>query len=251
MRLTSKRVIIVAVFAIINIFAIVASFALLLLIFHLGFYVRRDTTPTSPDRPEARQPPRASPVIGQSPTAPTAPIAPVVPSPSPPPVGHDTPEDRGPERSVPPTALIKPGALTIPVAGVRPEQLRDTYNESRAEGRTHNALDIMAKCGEPVVAARGGKIIKLFYSERGGVTIYQMDADNRTVYYYAHLSRYADGLAEGRLAQQGEVIGYVGDTGNAGPGNCHLHFAIWTVTDPKRYWEGQNINPYPLLRSSP
>jgi peptidoglycan LD-endopeptidase LytH len=85
----------------------------------------------------------------------------------------------------------------------------------------------------------------------GGVTIYQMAADNRKVYYYAHLARYAGGLAEGRFAQEGEVIGYVGDTGNVVHGACHLHFAIWTVTDPKRYWDGENINPYPLLRPSP
>ncbi|MGH9938434.1 MAG: M23 family metallopeptidase [Blastocatellia bacterium] len=161
----------------------------------------------------------------------------------------DHPEARHSPRT--PPVLIKPGALIIPVAGVRPEQLRDTYSESRSEGRTHNALDIMASCGAPVVAALAGKIIKLFHSDRGGVTIYQTGADNRTVYYYAHLARYADGLAEGRFAQQGEVIGYVGDTGNVAPGACHLHFAIWTVTDPKRYWNGENINPYPLLRPSP
>jgi murein DD-endopeptidase MepM/ murein hydrolase activator NlpD len=139
----------------------------------------------------------------------------------------------------------------MPVAGIRPEKLHDTYTESRSEGRTHNALDIMAGCGTPVVAALSGKIVKLFHSDRGGITIYQMGPDNRTVYYYAHLSRYADGLTEGRVAQAGEVIGYVGDTGNAGAGNCHLHFAMWTVTDPKRYWEGENINPYPLLRTLP
>ena len=144
--------------------------------------------------------------------------------------------------------LIKPDALTISVAGVRPEQLRDTYNEARSEGRTHNALDIMASCGTPTVAATAGKIIKLFQSARGGSTIYQLCADNRTVFYYAHLARYADGLTEGLLAQQGEVIGYVGDTGNVAPGGCHLHFAMWIVTDPKRYWDGENINPYPLFR---
>jgi len=144
--------------------------------------------------------------------------------------------------------LIKPDALTISVAGVRPEQLRDTYNEARSEGRTHNALDIMASCGTPIVAATAGKIIKLFQSKLGGITIYQLGADNRMVYYYAHLARYADGLTEGGLSRQGEVIGYVGDTGNVAPGGCHLHFAIWIVTDPKRYWNGENINPYPLLR---
>ncbi|MGH9769269.1 MAG: peptidoglycan DD-metalloendopeptidase family protein [Blastocatellia bacterium] len=241
MSLTEKRVIILLALALI----IMGGLALLLAIFQLAFYAQRGAAPASPALPEARNSPRASPVIGQSPMAPMSPTAPSLPSP---PVGHETPENGGAARPVETVALIEPGALTIPVAGVRPEQLRDTYSESRSEGRAHHALDIMASCGAPVVAALPGKIIKLFRSDRGGVTIYQMGADNQTVYYYAHLARYADGLAEGHLARQGEVIGYVGDTGNVVRGACHLHFAIWSVTDPKRYWEGENINPYPLLR---
>ena len=137
--------------------------------------------------------------------------------------------------------------LLIPVAGIRPEQLQDTYTQSRSEGRTHNAIDIMAARNTPVVAATDGRIIKLFRSERGGITLYQLGTDNRTVYYYAHLERYADGLAEDRLARRGELLGYVGDSGNAGRDNCHLHFSIWLVADPKRFWDGENINPYPLL----
>jgi murein DD-endopeptidase MepM/ murein hydrolase activator NlpD len=137
--------------------------------------------------------------------------------------------------------------LLIPVAGVRPEQLQDTYTQSRSEGRTHNAIDIMAARNTPVVAAVDGTVIKLFQSERGGITLYQLGTDNRTVYYYAHLERYADGLAENRFMRRGELLGYVGDSGNAGRDNCHLHFSIWTVTDPKRFWDGENVNPYPLL----
>jgi murein DD-endopeptidase MepM/ murein hydrolase activator NlpD len=137
--------------------------------------------------------------------------------------------------------------LLIPVAGVRPEQLQDTYTQSRSEGRTHNAIDIMAARNTPVVAATDGMIIKLFQSERGGITLYQLGTDNRTVYYYAHLERYADGLAENRFMRRGELLGYVGDSGNAGKDNCHLHFSIWLVTDPKRFWDGENLNPYPLL----
>lgn len=129
-------------------------------------------------------------------------------------------------------------------------QIRDTYSEARSEGRVHNALDIMAPRGAQVLAATTGKIVKLFNSVRGGITIYQLSGDQKTILYYGHLERYADNLAEGRNANQGEVIGYVGDTGNAGAGNYHLHFAMWNVTDPKRYWEGININPYPLLRES-
>jgi len=140
--------------------------------------------------------------------------------------------------------------LIIPVAGVRPDQLIDTFDDARAEGRVHDAIDIMAPAGTPVLAATGGKILKLFQSERGGTTIYQLSTDEKTVYYYAHLQGYADGLAEGKVVRQGEVIAYVGDTGNAGVGNYHLHFSIAAVSDPKRYWEGTNINPYPLLRSS-
>jgi len=139
--------------------------------------------------------------------------------------------------------------LIIPVAGVRPDQLTDTYTASRSEGRTHDAIDIMAPADTPVLAAADGKIQKLFQSERGGTTIYQLSADQKLIFYYAHLARYADGLTEGKQVRQGEVIAYVGDTGNAGAGNYHLHFSIATVSDPKRYWEGTNINPYPLLRN--
>jgi murein DD-endopeptidase MepM/ murein hydrolase activator NlpD len=108
----------------------------------------------------------------------------------------------------------------------------------------------MAPAGTPVLAATDGKILKLFQSERGGTTIYQLSSDEKTVYYYAHLAGYADGLHEEQIVRQGDVIAYVGDTGNAGAGNYHLHFSISAVSDPKRYWEGTNINPYPLLRST-
>ena len=138
--------------------------------------------------------------------------------------------------------------LIIPVAGVKPDQLLDTFANSRSEGRVHDAIDIMAPAGTPVLAATNGEIIRLFQSERGGTTIYQVSPDRKLVFYYAHLQRYADGLTVGKLARQGEVIAFVGDTGNAGAGNYHLHFSISITADPKRYWEGQNINPYPLLR---
>ena len=138
--------------------------------------------------------------------------------------------------------------LLIPVAGVRPEQLRDTFQEARAEGRTHDAIDIPAPRGTPVLAAADGRIVKLFQSKPGGTTLYQLGTDNKTVFYYAHLDHYADGIIEGRTVRRGDVIAYVGDTGNAGAGNYHLHFSILIVQDPKRYWEGTNINPYPLLR---
>jgi murein DD-endopeptidase MepM/ murein hydrolase activator NlpD len=139
--------------------------------------------------------------------------------------------------------------LIIPVAGVRPEQLIDTFDDARSEGRVHDAIDIPAAAETPVLAAAGGKIQKLFQSERGGTTIYQLSADQKLIFYYAHLSHYADNLAEGDIVYQGQVIAYVGDTGNAGAGNYHLHFSIANVSDPKRYWEGTSINPYPLLQN--
>lgn len=160
-----------------------------------------------------------------------------------------------PSPSIQPTPVATPTQqasfdLLIPVAGVRPEQLQDTFTAARSAGRTHDAIDIPAPKGTPVLAVADGPIIKLFLSKPGGITIYQLAQDNRTIYYYAHLERYADGIAEGRFARRGETIAYVGDTGNAGPGNYHLHFSISLVKDPKRWWEGVNINPYPLLRAN-
>jgi murein DD-endopeptidase MepM/ murein hydrolase activator NlpD len=143
------------------------------------------------------------------------------------------------------TQLEKP--LIIPVAGVRPDQLLDTFTDSRSEGRTHDAIDIMAPAETAVLAAADGQIQKLWLSERGGTSIYQLSADQKMIFYYAHLARYADGLTEGKQVRQGETIAYVGDTGNAGTGNYHLHFSIAIVSDPNRYWEGTNVNPYPLL----
>jgi len=139
--------------------------------------------------------------------------------------------------------------LIIPVAGVKPDQLLDTFTGSRSEGRVHDAIDIQAPAGTPVLAATDGEIIKVFQSERGGTTIYQLSPDKKLVFYYAHLQRYADGIDVGKFARQGETIAFVGDTGNAGAGNYHLHFSVSIVADPTRYWEGKNINPYPLLRS--
>ena len=134
----------------------------------------------------------------------------------------------------------------IPVAGVAPEDLVDTFTDARRQGRRHDAIDILAPRGTPVLAARPGRVLRLFESDKGGLTVYQL-ADERTVLYYAHLDGYADGLAEGDALRRGETLGYVGDTGNAAPGNYHLHFALWRVVDPADFWEGEAINPYPLL----
>jgi murein DD-endopeptidase MepM/ murein hydrolase activator NlpD len=133
---------------------------------------------------------------------------------------------------------------------VRQDELRDTFNAARSGGRRHHAIDIMAPRGTPALAAAAGEIIRLSYNEAGGNTIYQMSEDKKLIFYYAHLDSYADDLAPGDYVRQGDVIGYVGDTGNAGAGNCHLHFSIRAVTDQKKYWQGDNINPYPILRKA-
>ena len=147
-----------------------------------------------------------------------------------------------------PDAFVAPGAsLAIPVRGIRPEQLRDTYSDPRSGGRTHNAIDIMAPGGTPVLAAEDGTILKLRTGGIGGVTVYQLGTDGRTLYYYAHLQRYAAGLREGLPVWKGQLIAYVGDTGNAGAGNYHLHFSVSRLADPSRWWQGENVNPYPML----
>jgi len=169
-------------------------------------------------------------------------------TPTPSPTAYSTPFETRESATPPPdTSYIGTLDLIIPVSGVRADQLLDTFSDARSEGRTHDAIDIPAAAGTPVLAAADGEIIKLFLSERGGITVYQLSVDKRLVFYYAHLQGYADGLIEGRYVHRGDVIAYVGDSGNAGPGNYHLHFSIATISDPKRYWEGSNINPYPLL----
>jgi len=137
--------------------------------------------------------------------------------------------------------------LLIPVAGVTPGQLRDTFNQARSEGRRHDAIDIMASQGTPVLATTDGVVTRLFQSDRGGITLYELDPSGRYVYYYAHLMRYADGVVEGKQLRRGDVIAYVGDTGNAGPGNYHLHFAISKITSTRQWSGGDPINPYPML----
>lgn len=139
--------------------------------------------------------------------------------------------------------------LMIPVAGVRPAQLMDTYTQARAGGqRSHDAIDIPAPLGTPVVAAASGRLARLFVSQAGGNTAYVRSLDGRVIYYYAHLDSYAPGLAEGRVMRRGDPIGTVGYSGNADPAAPHLHFAM-SLTEPQaNLWQAaQPINPYPLL----
>jgi len=180
---------------------------------------------------------RITPVVPALDLPPTSPVA----------IGTPLPPTESPTPTT--SNFVGTVDLIIPVAGVKPEQLLDTFDDARSEGRVHDAIDIPAAPETPVLAAADGKIVKLFQSQRGGTTIYQLNAREDMIFYYAHLSRYADGLAEGDVVRQGQVIAYVGDTGNAGAGNYHLHFSIALVSDPKRYWEGANINPYPVLQN--
>lgn len=141
--------------------------------------------------------------------------------------------------------------LMVPVAGVQAAQLVDTYTQSRSGGRSHDAIDIMAPRGTPVYAVEDGRIAKLFLSKPGGITLYQFDPSERLAYYYAHLDGYASGIAEGKLLKRGELIGYVGSTGNADPSAPHLHFAIFALGPDKKWWQGTAVNPYSLLGGRP
>lgn len=143
---------------------------------------------------------------------------------------------------------LRQRTLTLPVQGVRREQLQDTFNDKRGSARQHEALDVLAPRNTPVLAVEDGTVAKLFLSEAGGITIYQFDPTSQYAYYYAHLERYADGLKEGDAIKRGQVIGYVGTTGNAPRDTPHLHFAIFKLTTEQKWWEGSPIDPYSVLR---
>jgi murein DD-endopeptidase MepM/ murein hydrolase activator NlpD len=216
------------------------------------FYVSRHCP-----APPASQPVPAAPATStpQSPLAATArpgaaPVRPIPPTTTPSTVAS-APVAASPAPSAT-SAIAGPTGLLLPVAGILPSQLTDTFTDARGGGtRAHEALDIMAPRGTPVLAAADGKVVKLFTSVRGGLTIYQFDPSSTFAYYYAHLDRYAPGLAEGRELRRGEVIGYVGSTGDASPEAPHLHFSIFVLGPEKQWWKGTAIDPYPLLASAP
>jgi murein DD-endopeptidase MepM/ murein hydrolase activator NlpD len=167
-----------------------------------------------------------------------------------------SPANSSAARSADPTSTIVPvgpaelkrRGLTIPVEGVRPEQLVESFSDERSGSREHEALDILAPRNTPVKAVEDGTIARLFASKAGGTTIYQFDPSGQFCYYYAHLERYADGLREGDKVRKGQVIGYVGTSGNAPKNTPHLHFAVFRLTSAKHWWEGTPIDPYPILR---
>ncbi|MGF7147133.1 murein DD-endopeptidase MepM/ murein hydrolase activator NlpD [Sphingomonas zeicaulis] len=140
------------------------------------------------------------------------------------------------------------GPMAVPVAGVRRSALYDSFTEARSGGRVHDAIDILAPAGTPVVAATAGRIEKLFVSDLGGNTVYIRTPDKRWIHYYAHLSGYAPGLREGMVIARGAPIGTVGSTGNADPAAPHLHFAIHHARPEEPWYQGDAVNPYPLLK---
>lgn len=147
-----------------------------------------------------------------------------------------------------PVAVATPSGLVVPVEGVRPDQLVDTFGETRGGGtRGHGALDIIAPRGTRVVAAAGGRVEKLFESDAGGHTAYIRSPNGRWVYYYAHLDAYEPELREGMTIARGETFATVGSTGNADPSAPHLHFEIKRMQPGEAWHQGRAINPYPLL----
>ena len=151
-----------------------------------------------------------------------------------------------PRAAVAPARPVNGTNIASPIAGLRRSELRDSFEETHF-GHRHEAIDIMAPRGTPVRAVADGVIAKLLENKAGGNTIYEFDAGGSYTYYYAHLDHYAEGLAEGAKVRQGEIIAYVGSTGNASPEAPHLHFGI-SVAGPEHKWSGGTpIDPYPLL----
>ena len=147
-----------------------------------------------------------------------------------------------------PEPIIAPSGLAIPVVGIGASQLSDTFRAARSGGRVHDAIDIMAPRGTPVVSVAEGTVEKLFFSRGGGgITVYVRSPDRRWSFYYAHLDSYAPGLREGLRVARGDPLGTVGSTGNANPAGPHLHFAIHQMAEGERWWQGRAVNPYPLL----
>ena len=152
--------------------------------------------------------------------------------------------------SDPDIAQLRSRALALPVQGVDAARLTDTYTQARAAGAPHEALDIMAARGTPVLAVEDGEVVKMFLSKPGGITLYQFDPEKKYAYYYAHLDRYAEGVREGTKLSKGQIIGYVGSTGNALPESPHLHFAIFTMGPERQWWRGAPLNPFLVWREA-
>jgi murein DD-endopeptidase MepM/ murein hydrolase activator NlpD len=236
----------------------ILGLALVLFVAGLAFFMGRSSV--SPGVAEAPAP--AAPNVTSANTLPntevdqsrarTEPTTPALPTPPPLSPNPDLTSPTLPhtvEGQVPGDAApLHAKGLGLPIINLKAADIHDTFADARGGGeRRHEATDIMAPRGTPVVAVDTGIVVKLFTSVPGGLTIYQFDPSQKYAYYYAHLDRYAEGLKEGMLVKKGDRIGYVGTTGNAAPDAPHLHFAIFQLGPEKRWWEGQPINPYPLL----
>jgi len=163
---------------------------------------------------------------------------------------RDNPPPRVKQPVPAPVPLGGSTPLAMPIAGIDPATLTSTFNDNRS-GRPHEALDIVAPRGTPVKAVDEGNVVKLFNSKDGGLTVYQFNDARDLCYYYAHLDRYAPGLKEGTLLRRGDVLGYVGSTGNASPEAPHLHFAVFRLGPEREWWKGTAIDPLPMLRAGP
>ncbi|MFL6585352.1 MAG: M23 family metallopeptidase [Luteimonas sp.] len=185
------------------------------------------------------------------PAAQTAPVPPTTAAVIDAPVATPPPSQPTTQPTVAPVVdAASPEGLLLPVQGIPITDIHDTFDDARGSERQHEALDIMAPTGTPVLAVADGTIEKLFTSDRGGLTIYQFEPGGQFSYYYAHLQAYAPGLTEGAAVKRGDVLGTVGSTGNADPTAPHLHFAIFRLTPEKQWWTGTPVNPYPLLRAA-
>jgi murein DD-endopeptidase MepM/ murein hydrolase activator NlpD len=238
---------------------------LVLFVGALAFYAGRTTAPPSvavtpaPEAPDGVQPQQgaaATPSEGAAAGEQSRGRAEaVVPSVDAPPSLSPNAELKGPalpnsiEGQVPGDAApLYARGLGLPLVNLKPADIHDTFSQARGGGeRRHEASDIMAAKGTPVVAVDTGIVAKLFTSKPGGLTIYQFDPSQKYAYYYAHLDGYAPGLKEGMLVKKGDRIGFVGVTGNSDPNAPHLHFAIFELGPEKHWWEGKPINPYPIL----
>jgi peptidoglycan LD-endopeptidase LytH len=145
-------------------------------------------------------------------------------------------------------SYLRSRRLLLPVAGVRADQLTDSFDEGRDGERRHHAIDILAPRGTAVLAADDGHVLRVSWNSLGGNTVYATDDDSRVVYYYAHLDRYRDGIEAGTRLTKGDTLGFVGTTGNAPKDIPHLHFQIMRMPHDGKYWNGDPIDPFPILR---
>lgn len=147
------------------------------------------------------------------------------------------------------TAVARLSSILFPVPGVDSTRLDDSFDEPRDGGaRRHSAIDIMAPRGTPVLSVEDGRILRLSKNPKGGITVYATDLDEQFVFYYAHLDRYHPGLYDGKPLLRGDTLGYVGTTGNAPANLPHLHFQVMRMPADRKFWDGDPVNPYPLLR---